>query len=315
MILTMKKGLKKEDIQSLKDADLLTFIKRRMGSPEANLKHVGNDLGEGKVLHNNYLSYLEMAWKSHYGVILTPDIFWYTLVCEIAEVVKEDPEKYRNLFTTAPSKTEIIVLTDSLTVLPLGTIIDRLKELVPDKFADSFLQGFSTTTERSKFAQYAAFADAVSPFYNYGMYLCGIPFVRLDGEKDDWLKIRKAWGEIVKAFQPKGLVKYFDRVAEIIDGIVGHFGGTGIDFKDMFTLERCGSGGQVEADGWFTRLFRKQPELRCTYNFSTHVSKVNYKNLTTGKNFQMQQGLFMSAVADDMLLPEFGQVIFEVMKP
>lgn len=309
MIINLAKGLCKQETELRSDRNL--FIERRGKTPESNLLYISDTL-KGQHFHNNFLEYLELAWGGHRGVVLSPDIFWYTVLCELANIIKDSPDKYRHLFTTTPKKTEILVQSDSLTVLPMDKISSALKTLIPDKFADSFLQRFSTTDDDSSGAMQSAFADAVSPFYDYGMFLCGIPFINLTGEKDDWMKIKESWSKIHQAFKDNG--DYFCEVSKIIDGIIEHFSGNGgIDFKKMFYLERCGSGHQVEVRGWIQKLFTKIPEdVQYSCNFPTHVSQVNYKQVDTQKNYQMHQGLFTSIPEDDLLVPSFGRIIFEV---
>src|SRR3990172_3353064 len=114
----------------------------------------------GEVRHRNYLGYLEHAWANHQGVVLSPDVLWYTLLCESTLIIAEKPETYRKRFTTAPGKTNITVPAGSdITKLPLGRIIAELKKRVPDNLADTFLPDFSTTEPMAREAQYAAFAD------------------------------------------------------------------------------------------------------------------------------------------------------------
>jgi hypothetical protein len=273
---------------------------------------LGDDIAN-EVYHNNYLEYLELCWGSHYGVVFTPDVLWYTLLSEISLTIREDVEGVRGLFTDSPEKKEVTVLCYDYSdiTLPLDRIAGELRKFIPGGFADTFIADFSTTDDRAKLAAYAAFADAVSPYYSYSMKCCGIPRVRVLGSREDYSDIRSRWtaiGDMLQRHQ-----QYFAKVAATLTRIVGLFDDTDTEFvKNIFVGERCGSGSQVEVSGWFADLFRVRPERPCfLHNFSTHIAKVDYKNITTNREFQLQAGVFSSKAGDGFLQPQFGQMIYE----
>ena len=279
---------------------------------------VDNISPEHTVYHANYLEYLEKCWAYHRGAVLTPDIMWYTLLNEIALIISESPETYRPLFTDKAEKHEIVVLSNSLVELPLDAIINELTNLVPNSFANIFLPSFSTSTPRSVFAIYSAFADTVSPYYSYSMKLCGIPEIRLEGNVNDWVKVYIHYSEIVhKLLEIENdfvYCKYYSTVSSVLFNIIRVLN-LDLDaneyFKDMFRLERCGSGSQTEVEGWFASLFRRQPDIRFVKNYSSHISKVEYKQLDTGKNYVMKNGLFSSNDENSYFKPQFSNIIYE----
>jgi hypothetical protein len=280
---------------------------------------VDNNLQEEKnevFFQRNYLEYLEQCWGAHLGVVLSPDIIWHELLCELALIIAEQPEIYRSLFSTTQDKQEITVFSDSLTVLPLDKIVAELQKKVPDEFTESFLPEFSTRTERSLFAHQAALADAVSPYYNYSMKICGIPYIKIDGVYTDWVLLEKNWVEITHKFLKLDVtnINYFHKVQEVIANI--RLERSSAEFyKKMFYLEKCGSGSDTEVFGWITDLFRKQPEhVRKVSNFSTHIAEVKYKQLNLDKDFVMKSGLLRSQLEDDLLIPDFGYLVYEKKK-
>ena len=272
-----------------------------------------NISGPERVYHANYLSYLELCWGRHLGAVLTPDIFWYMLLCELALLIAENPEKYRHLFTESQEKQTIIVQGDGI-LLPLDLIMRQLKQLVPAGFAEHFVHQFSTTDERALFAQQAAFADAVSPYYNYAMLACGIPRIRLEGTTADWLKIADAWAHITLEFPDEH--EFFGRVGLCICAIGKQLTEPDPGFwNGMFRLERCGSGSQTEVRGWITELYRKPPKHTAfVSNFSPHISVVNYQHLTLQKDYALKVGLFSSRIELGTLVPQFGHMLYEKAK-
>lgn len=273
---------------------------------------VSTNLPEDKIYHKGYMEYLETCWNHHLGVVISPDIVWQGLLCELAELVKEQPERYRSLFSESDEKQELIVITEQPEVMPLNLLIDLLKDKVPTN-TDIFLPAFSTTTDRSLHAFTAAFCDMCSPYYNYSMMMCGIPFIRLDGTKADWLLLFKCWDSIGNLFSKES--KFFTRVTTVLINIMKQFDAVDVDFwKTMFTLEPCGSGSQVEVDGWIESLYYKTLELKYPKNFATHISSVKYKQLNFNKDYDMRVGLFYSNKQEQLLVPDFGFSVMEVLK-
>lgn len=266
--------------------------------------YVQDDLA-GPYFHANYLEYLETAWANHFGIVLTPDIMWHTLLSEVVSIVAETPAGYAELFTSTPGKKkEIVVQSNSLTEMPLDVLISAIKPLVPTN-ADLFLPEFTTTTLRARFARYASFADLVSPYYSYSMFCCGIPYVDLQGTDEDWRKVENGWIELGHLI--KGQEMFFIKVLSILDAICRKT----IDWSTIFSMQRCGSGGQVEASGWWTDLYRVQPQSpRFAYNFATHLAKVSYKQLNTNMDYEMYHGLLQSRLEDDCLVPDFGSIVY-----
>jgi len=272
------------------------------------LFHVMDNM-QGDHYHANYMEYLEEAWANHYGVVMTPDIMWHTLLSEVVQIVAENPKAYAHLFTETPDqKQTIIIRTPELVVMPLDVLIYSIKKLVPTN-TDVFMPEFTTTTDSARFARYASFADLVSPYYNYMMLACGIPYVDVRGTKEDWQKVATCW-KAIGGLLP-GHEKFFASVQKTLDAIPNKMNDPKF-WLQMFRLEKCGSGSQTEAFGWFTDLFRIQPKhVRYVENFASHLAKVCYKQLNTNKNYEMYHGITVSRLVGDCLEPDFAAMIYE----
>jgi hypothetical protein len=271
------------------------------------------DCIEGTYRHTNYMEYLQMAWGGHYGVIMSPDIFWFILLNESASHIKNNSEHYRSLFTTASEgKVDIVVPTADPQLISLDLIASELKRLVPTDI-DTFLPEFTTSTVSSKFAFKAAFADAMTPYYNYMMLLCGIPKIEIQGTLEDWNKLSDGIDKLKSLLnKDENISAYFDKVQNISKSIISNFESPSAEFwKNMFSLERCGSGGQVDVKGWIVDLYIEKPRPAYVNNFPTNTAKVPYKLINTGQNFELSYGLFSSNIEDGFLVPDFGFIINE----
>lgn len=274
------------------------------------------DCIKGEFRHINYVEYLEMAWGNHYGVVMSPDIFWFILLNESAGHIKDNSEHYRSLFTTAPEgKIDIIIPTMDPQLIDLNVIAEELRKLVPTDI-DIFIPQFSTSTVSSSFAFKAAFADAMSPYYNYMMFLCGIPKVKIMGDVEDWTKLNSGIDKLKSLLnKDEEIIKYFDRIQNISKLILKNLETPSADFwKGMFSLERCGSGGQVDVKGWIVDMYIKKPRPAFVNNFPTNAAKVSYKLLNTGQEFELKSGIFSSNIEEGFLIPDFGYIINEIKK-
>ncbi len=215
------------------------------------------------------------------------------------------------LFTTTPDQRQtVIIITEELVTMPLDALVGTLVGLTPTD-STVFLPEFSTTTFQSRMARYAAFADLVSPYYDYMMMMCGIPYIDVQGTEEDYEKVVSGWNNLTSLFPME--TEYFSRVAKIIESIYCNLSNSEY-WKSMFRLEKCGSGSDVEAYGWWTDLYRKTPSTRYVENFSSHLACVKYQQLDTKKNYEMIHGLLGSTLQEDCLVPDFGSVVFEKLE-
>ena len=275
--------------------------------------------------HRNYLEYLEKCWADHLGIVITPDILWFTVLSELVGVVKESPEPYRHLFTNSHEKKEIRIHVEEEIVMPLNRLVSAIRAHVPTD-ATLFMPHFSTTSERSRHAMYATFCNLCSPYYDYCMYLCGFPAISVQGTRDDWQLLAAQWRKLVPLFG--AAVSWMEDVQRTLDECVARLEDSSW-WHAMFKLEYCGSGHQTEVTGWLPDLFRLQPQgPRYVKNFPTNVAVVDYKEERAQvqsasplilspkiRKFRMQEGLFYSYQEGDFMVPDFGYTVHQKTEP
>lgn len=259
---------------------------------------------DASMYHANYMEYLEKCWANHLGIMISPDILWFTLLNEVASLVRDDAKKYQHLFSRSAKKKIIEVITPGIE-MPLGTLVALLRDHVPTDTA-LFLPEFTTSSARSRHAMYAAFCDVCSPFYDYMICACAFPAISITGTEDDWGLMASQWRKLSPLF--KGPKEWLAQVQAILDNCVSRFSDRDW-WIDMFRIERCGSGSDVIVDGWYSRLFRKTPGLAKPSNFPPCVATVDYKHMVLGANYQIQDGLFYSYQEGDFMIPDFGHIL------
>lgn len=259
------------------------------------------------IIHRNYLDYLTLCWKRHYGVIISPTILWNIVLSNLAFEVNQRPKTYRKYFSESEKKQEICVRQGGK-LISTELLINGLNGYVPSDIMEHCFPNFTTNNEKSKIANYTAFLDMVSPYYNYSMFLCGIPKIKILGSKEDWylfidncLKISKQIPEFITY-----LLKVSNRITTILEEIV--------DYSNFFSLQKCGSGSQLEVNGWITEFFIEQPKVPYLNNFIPCISKIDYHNYNDGNDYRLYAGLFSSIIKDSYLIPDFDNIYFKKIK-
>jgi len=236
-----------------------------------------------------------------------PKFFWYTILSEIASHIKDNHEECRDLFTRSPDKIDILI-EGTADNFPLNELKKRLIKLVPINL-DFFLPKWSTATADSNLACIAAFADAVSPYYNYMLYLCGFNSIRVEGEIEEWERIAALVDELSGVVP--GIRGYLIQVSDQLKKFVGWVKNDDIEnLKKIFYTEHCGSGSQKEVKGWFTNFYVEYPSLGTVGNFSSHIARVPFRDLSRQQDFNLNYGLFSSKTDNDgFWIPQFDQVV------
>jgi hypothetical protein len=280
--------------------------------PDRKLKQkaiIGSSVPEtAEAFHKGYFGYLEVAYNSHHGVVISPTTIWYTVLAESAGHIKENAEHYRPLFTNSPGKKDITVLGDAEYAIDPRDFISQLRDVVPVG-VDLFLPEFSVADEAYDVAAAAAFCDAVSPYYNYMMLACGISRVRVDGTLADWDNLLEHLDAVAARLDQAG--SWFKTIRPHIEKMrAAAAGEVDTDFwKRIYTTKRCGSGSQVIVDGWFKDFAITPPRLAYPENFPPHISNVEVTQVETGRKYKFSAGILHSELKGDYLEPRFGCAI------
>lgn len=277
--------------------------------------------GTGEILENsigsNHLTmgmmeYLNLAYNNHKGVYITPEQIWLIVLSEIATIVSNAPEQYEDVFTSSKGEKQDILVRGSGHTLPMDEIKKALIEIIPSEISTFFPQ-LETFDENYATASSIAFADVVSPYYSYSMYMCGIPEVRVVGTNSDWNNIVTCVDTISQLLNTSDITNYLDKVIAVINVFI--FNVNPSFWKKMFYVERCGSGGQVEVLGWFRDMYNEVPSIKYTHNYPTGISSIQYKNITTNEKFEMYSGLMSCSLEDDgFLRPNIDKIVVKLVE-
>ena len=265
---------------------------------------VQHSLYGDKVAVNGILDYLQLAYNHHYGVVFSPDIIMHTVLCNVAEEVKNKEHYFRDYFTKSSEKT-------LLTVHTTGNIAKAVESWSVQVNTHShtdmieWVKPFSESDGLATLSLKCSMLDMVSKYYDYAMFMCGIPKIQLSGSKQDWEDLKNRLSDIRSKLQHFN--NYMNRVNECVDDLID---GNTSKLAGIMSVNRVGSGGQLKLDGWIKNLFYDN-KPRMIQTFNPCVSGVDFKDFGSGEEFRIHSGI-MCVEADDsnqMMHPSFGYIV------
>jgi hypothetical protein len=206
-----------------------------------------------------------MCFDGHVGIRLSPVLFMDIIVRELAQVIKDNPDRYAHLFTKKPGeKTNIEIRNDDVLHNPaawkdaIEAFYLPLRAAITDETFDLFAPRFSTLTEEDGIAQLVALMDAASPFYSFTVNtLCGIPAFELDGDAADWTLLVSHVERLARVFTELGA--YLRTLTHVLTRVAEIAAGNGDNYRDeefwrsFYKFDHQSGGAYV--DGWITTLF------------------------------------------------------------
>jgi len=282
------------------------------------------------------------AFAEHANLSLGPDELWYMIMGEVATLVKGSPDKYAALFAGDPAKKQLIRVRDDSLVYgghndwlrSINLIRPLLCERMAEYALQLFMPTFSTSTPESETAILVTFMDVVSEYFEYRWStMCGIPFIRLEGEAADWTKLAAQVGVLAEVFTE--LRPYFDDLLPILREIARTASGGRIDEQFWCSIYKYNtSSGGDEISGWITAFFAFNqkpggpPTLKRRFDwryvteyggnsadqFPTHVSKVPFVWEFPGREYRMAfaAGIFGVDFDAGFLAPRLGFGVYEL---
>jgi hypothetical protein len=212
---------------------LLDNVEMRGGSPvlalpDQNLRSVVPD-GYPKMrdrldFHrflNPFVEAVHLAFSYHRPLVLTPDAIWLAIVQGFGHHVKKHAEELRGRIVRHEGQKELRVAIPSLAPKAWPALIEAFSAMIRENsdpvLYETLLCDFSTTTSNIRLAKEVALMDAYQRYFSYiGTFICGIPAITLEGNTNDWQRIRDRIGVLATY----GLEWWTSRLAPILDEFV-----------------------------------------------------------------------------------------------
>jgi hypothetical protein len=266
-----------------------------------------------------FINVLAEAYSRHIGLVVNPHDIWFVMLTNVVCLVNKNAEQFKSIFTASATKEMLLVPQEHNTDINIDELIALLKAAAPVDIS-MFLPEFSDTTPEAKLAMAASVLDMAQHQYDYGMFCCGIPAIDLRGTREDWLAMCVAIDKITTAVNASGatqaaivpVANYLAKALNIASNILESFDQDQTEFwRDIFTKENVGSGGDLKVNGWICDLYHNVKRGHLIRSFHDAVSKFPYKNVSTGQNFLMVHGAFGSNVEDGFITTVYDHITIE----
>ena len=285
-----------------------------------------------KFTHTGLVYYLHLCWSQEVGVCLRPDMLWFTVVSELADMVNGSPNDFKHLFTDSEEKTNIITITHDVTDIDIGQLVDQLKNKIKNEALSKLITEttFESSVDGFQEAIMSAFAYMAVPYFNYMTTMCGIPHLELQGSIEDWTKLLDSINNLNNILGDKSdepnfarMRAYFSNITSITEDIIKYSFNepdskeAKIFFNNIFHYgenERCQSGhDSVIAKGWITKFYIINGN-KDLYKYNKHLNCVPYQNSETKRQFCKFTGLTYSTYDEDanIFYPQYGKVKYEI---
>ena len=232
--------------------------------------------------HKVILGYLN-AYFDHCPIKVSPNIIWQLILNLFSKYVNDYSEELRNIFVNFEGKKDIECIRigkfkdvykykDDL----IDEFCKRISENIGTELTDILTPNFTTSTKESIIAGKVSIMSTFKKYFNYriGMASCGIPYILLEGNLEDWKKILEKLKSLSKCgFSTK---KIEEDIIEIINTKEGKIN---LDFWRKIIMETKGTITEVKGcmpvkvereliTGWILDFYNK-----------TQVKKDDLKNL------------------------------------
>jgi len=245
---------------SLHPADVAQFQFRRLGSNAIESSSLaGTPLYAGAFCHPVVEAAL-LAFAHHYSLALRPDDFWLMISQGFALHITQNAEALRSKFVTHKGQLQLTVVRNHFV---LGSpdndwegVFAEFSQKIGEHIGETqkhFVPNFSTTTATDTAAFEITLLDAMKVYFKYVVVTeCGIPTIRLEGEKSDWERVLAHTEELAKI--DPSFSWWTDRVILRLTQVIACFDEPNPELWLSFFKESSMSGGSI-ISGWIIDFF------------------------------------------------------------
>ena len=174
---------------------------------------------------------LHTAFTEHRPLVLSPDMFWLLITQGFARHINENAEKYRSQFAGHHGKKRLVVIRDDFVKgsleNPWENVFDEFSQKIREHIGEAnhsrIVVTFSTTGAIEKAANEIVLINSMKNYFEYVVHTrCGIPWVMLEGQKDDWMTICQRTESLGREYD---LAWWTDRLIPTLEAIAANADG------------------------------------------------------------------------------------------
>lgn len=209
-----------------------------------------------------FVNAVHLAYANHLNLIITPDIIWYLVISGTSTHINNYSEELRSKFVEHEGKKTLSVRRDDFLFNSssnnwdgvIDEFADKIKQNLKSESRNLFDANFSTTNHVNSMCSKVVLMAAMQEYFSYKLTtLCGIPEIKLLGEKDDWKLIKEKILDLNSTIT--SLSVWYNQLSDLIQNFIDAFDGNiNNDFWDKIYKTTGGSGGPY-ISGWILALF------------------------------------------------------------
>ena len=253
------------------------LLDRKINTEKEKLMYISLD-GKKELgyIYANILFGFHRAHTNHLPLIIKPDDIWLLIIQTFTNHVNENSEELRDLLVNFDRKKKLEVKYRINDINDINKeILENFSEQINEKMQkylgnsliETLTPNFTTTTKDSEIICKITIMGAFKKFFEYQLAIvgCGIPYIILEGNSDDYKKILLKCEEL-KKFKFEW---YINRIIPIIQKMLeAKEGKIDIDFfknivqKKQITENRYAPSGEEPEDmkvkyisGWILKFF------------------------------------------------------------
>ena len=208
---------------------------------------------------NAFVMAVHHAYADHYPLSISPDHIWLLICQGFARHMTLHGEVLRDAIVDFEDKKTLRILrpdfrrgkSDNAWEAVFNEFSQQIRQQIGDDLHKLLTPTFSTTTSVETVAYEVTMMEAMQPYFNYAVTMCGIPSITLEGKTEDWIALVKQF----RRFRVYGLQWWIDRLEPILKQFAyARSGKVDRDFwQNMYKLKN-GSGGPY-ITGWILKFF------------------------------------------------------------
>jgi hypothetical protein len=234
------------------------YVDYRPGQ-EDSIRVMDNKIGES--WNNDFMKSLFLSFSRHHNFEITPDMIWLIICQGVANHINSNEDIAQQLNTTGLDKNIINVRNDTISYgvndSAWRDVTEQFTEALTTTVDTNHIQLMTPTFSTTEAVHHVAFQitliNSVQSFNEYHLYTkCGIPKLRIQGTRDDWLWIYKQ----VDSFAEYGLNEWISIIKPHLEQFVSIYDESPDNefWNSIFKIHSY-SGEPLRITGWIKDFF------------------------------------------------------------
>ncbi|CAH0051122.1 unnamed protein product [Clonostachys solani] len=210
---------------------------------------------------NGFVYAAFQAYSHHYHLKLRPEDVWFSILVQLSFYINKHAEELKSVFVPRGGEREVekevfgTIHTIDFGQMAVATSREFQNYVVDAQLRDWIMPDFTTTQDNDRVVAAILMMGTLQKHFSYkATMMCGIPSVTLQGEREDWTKLRNRLGKI--ASWGREPAQFAERLKTVLDYFILTFDQpNSVDVKEFWNKiahYKSGGSGPTYLSGWMT---------------------------------------------------------------